>query len=167
LPEGDDQRVPPFSDTDAIIAMFLEEDMREWSAEWPRCDEPADPMRVALDKAKLGHPADLIRIVESTMLEIGDKKTKKRGRPKLSEATRLDTSPLHRVASMVPCAEGILKSWYPGRLILHIRPVACEVVAVMWHFNTPDSHRPSKMAVKPETLLNYLARSKRNRRRVA
>jgi hypothetical protein len=150
--------------TKEIIEMFLEEDMRDWSSEWPWFERPPTLEEAALSavrRAIEGDPSDLIRFTEEWVLS----RRKKRGRPpgvRMFLADRVARNPIHRAASMVGLVEQILKSWYPdGRK--YIRPLACDVVAAMWHCHTPEGARPKQWAVTRENLLYHLARSSRSR----
>jgi hypothetical protein len=151
LPDGDDTAIPRFSDTEAIIEIFLEEELREWAFARPR---PTVTIEQALSSAKSGDAADLVRIVEAMMTK------RKRGRPKMAASARFDASPIHQIASMVQLTESILKSWYPDRLLLRdIRPTAYAVVSAMLRRELTDE--------TADMLDNFLDRSKRNRRRIA
>jgi hypothetical protein len=164
LPE-DLRSIPAFTDTEAIIAMFLDEDMREWSVDWPRPERALTPREAwinAIEKAKSGSAADLIDLAEQEVLAPKKKRGKPRGSKK-SDADRVDENPVHRAASMVPTAELILRSWYPSQRREHIRELACLVVAEMWHHRIPESIRPKEMNPTADKLINHLARSKRHR----
>jgi hypothetical protein len=75
--------LPPWKDEAAVTALFRDEEMREWSSNWPRFDDDPPP------------------------------RTGKRGFPKMSRAEKEQQHPTHRAAAMVAGVKFILADLYP------------------------------------------------------
>jgi hypothetical protein len=150
--------LPSFIDQDAVLALFDDEDLREWSSEWPSFDDDDDPRAAllqAIRQAKQGQSAALIRLAEKSLIK------RARGRPKgsrVSKSKRVQASPIHRAASMVSLAKFILRNLYPKQPLNQIYDRSLLVVEYIWN---------DRRAVTATKLSNYLARSKQNRRRLA
>jgi hypothetical protein len=143
----DKDYLPPWRDARAVLHLFCNEEMREWSAEWPWFEAEPNPREAAIKKAEGGDPSDLIRLV-----------MRRPGRPKgvpMPKARKVARWPIHRAASMVPMAEYILGDLYPDQPKNQIRDRALIVVKYL-----------CKGSVTENQLENYLKRSKTNRRRV-
>ena len=151
-------RPPRFSDTEAVLALFDDEDLREWSSEWPWFDDdPKDILQRAVEMAEQGSPSELIRLVKDSMKE---RQKRGRGRPKgskTSKSKREATTPIHRAASMVPLAKTILKDLYPEQSDDEI--FDCALLVVERIFNDGDN-------VTVEKLATYLRRGPKDRRRL-
>src|SRR5262249_47531832 len=137
---------PRWENVEAVVGLFDDEEFAEWTADFPDFPDPRDPLDEAIEKAKKGDLADLIRLARE------GRRKKKSGRPP-SRARRTWKYPVHKAAFMVPEAKWILRHIYPDQPSDQIRDRALMVVERM-------------TGVGVETIKNYLARSRKNRRRL-
>lgn len=151
--------LPPFNDHEAVLALFDDEDLREWSSAWPWFDDDPDAiLRQAIKDAERGSPAELIRLVKASLVR--KKKKRGRGRPTGSvtpKSKRVEATPIHRAASMVASAEFFLNALYPNQSGANIHDRALLVVEYVW--NDKDN-------VTVGSLATYLGRGPKDRHRV-
>jgi hypothetical protein len=147
---------PPFGDINKVLALFRDERLQEWATEWPSFgDDPQTVRATAIRLARAGRPEDLIRLVEALSKPPPVVK-RGRGRPKMSRSARVQASPIHRAAGMVPFTEFILRELYPKQSEKRIHDRAILVVERIWR----DER------VTEEKLINYLDRHRGDRRRL-
>jgi hypothetical protein len=178
-PVADPHKVvlPPFRDHDAVLALFDDEDIWEWSSEWPDFDEelerPLDlspaAFQRAIVRAEQGDAGDLIRLEKARLAKL------RGGRPKMTKLERLRKFPIHRATSMVGLAETILRDLYPKQTVAQIHDRALFVVATIWNGSRRErarsegyaSVRPSSAASEEKmtvaALAIQIARSKKRR----
>jgi hypothetical protein len=141
-------QLPLWDDEDDVVALFDDEELNEWCAHWPYIvDDPDAPSLIdAYGKRKRSRLHG---------------KKRRRGRPygKMSKAKRIAMYPIHRAASMMPAAEGILMDLYPGRKRYEVRTRAALVVRRMWH-------RHDGQRIWTDTLVRYVTRAKKDRHRI-
>jgi hypothetical protein len=157
-PEKRKKYLPKWSDIDGVIALFRDEEMREWSAMWPWHPVTPTVRDAAIEQARRGDPSALIDLVKL-------KGKQKRGRPigyRMPMWQRERRRPTARAASLVPLAECALSDFYPDRKPSEIRDMALMVVEDTWNrwVNNRDDD-----VVTVETLQNYINWSKKSRQR--
>jgi hypothetical protein len=163
------ETAPPFADTDedkirAIVEIFFreaDEDLYDWiNNDWPRFNRPTTIVEAIAKAERTGDASELRTIIEEAS------RKKARGRPKMHPAVRVEAFPIHRAASMVETVELTLSSWYPGRLIRDLRPLACRVVEDIWReYFRVELNEAKPSGNKDPKLLTFVGRSRKSRQR--
>ena len=164
---GDRKYLPRWSNAKAVLDLFREEDMTEWSSEWPRFDDDDPKARGAAAKKRKAERKAAFKKAKEEAIKKGDaaellrlSQKGKGGRPKGSTssmplARRVARNPIHRAATMVPMAKSILADMYLEQAGNQIHDRAMLVV----------THLCGGI-VTVSQLEHHLARPKNDRRRI-